>query len=837
MSKTKMAALRRPKGLATPNVPIDILLLGAAIFIGFLGAYHIYQTPWFYWNVVVGITFGVGVAFVALTRAWEPWLVALTWLAGYIVLGFLLVAPFEGASLGYLGRRLLGVVRAPITGWRDLLTLQIPLGTYHQVMATVFFIATGVATFAFLMAWRSTKKWAWAGAAPFVPLMFGILFGSSAPGYRLFGLSGEWTEWLLGISTLFMTFAWLAWRPMAVRSGARAELRDSRGQIIRGRWVVSRIVRVGLGTLMIVLAVAVSAIVAPRMLDDRTRDVLRTNVDPNLHLSAQVSPLSRLREYYGDDLYDEPLFTFESSSPVPRIRLATLTAYDGNVFHPSSEDQTFIRVPSRITETEVGAEIFDQPMSGDKKTASTVQGRKTASVEVTIAGYEGVWVPIAGALVSVDFEGSDSEALTDGFFYNQPALTGVEISEPGLQEEVRYITEVKDELLSADDVRSFQPVGSGSFDVEVPEPITKWVENQALGDDGNSLVTLIENLRERGYLSHGLLEEENSDAKWVKELEGYQFAPSRSGHTLDRLDRMFTKVLEQEDAAGEGAAKELLVSAIGDDEQFAVAAALIASHLGYESRVVLGFRGEPIPADPTLTHCQDGLCTGGDITAWVEVRDGATGRWAALDVTPQHEMNPAPKIQQQSDPKHHTPVTPETITTLPPPQAEPSTSDAQVQGEDAKESKNILESNVVRVVGIIVLSIFVLASPFLAVIGAKRIRTSRRRKAPLAEERIVGAWHEYVDKAIDSGLSREPGATRIETAAHWSGEDRSALALAEAANHVVFSPQVGLRYDSRPAWKQSRRASAGLVSDQTRLGRIRTELSLRSLFGRGSTVN
>ena len=66
---------------------------------------------------------------------------------------------------------------------------------------------------------------------------------------------------------------------------------------------------------------------------------------------------------------------------------------------------------------------------------------------------------------------------------------------------------------------------------------------------------------------------------------------SAAGHSYDRIDRLFTELNERESEVADSPGASL-VAAVGDDEQFAAAVALIAADLGFPSRVVLGARLE-----------------------------------------------------------------------------------------------------------------------------------------------------------------------------------------------------------------------------------------------------
>src|SRR5690554_7995776 len=98
---------------------------------------------------------------------------------------------------------------------------------------------------------------------------------------------------------------------------------------------------------------------------------------------------------------------------------------------------------------------------------------------------------------------------------------------------------------------------------------------------------MLEGLRAEGYISHGVGEAEPS---------------SRSGHAADRITELLT---------GQ--------RMIGDAEQYAVAAALMAGELGFPSRVVFGFAPESANAVGVTT------ITGDNVSAWIEVHTSRHG--------------------------------------------------------------------------------------------------------------------------------------------------------------------------------------------------------------------
>lgn len=812
------ADLARFTRVATPLWRGNLAWIAAALAISFSGAYPIYQTSWYGAVILIGVVAGGILAALALARRWSVGKTAGIAALTYLVVGVPVASPGIFSAPGTFLSRLVGVLVAPVAGWRQILSLDLPLGTYHQVLAPFFFLALASSLISFSFAWRRFGPW-WIGAPlAYVPLIVGIACGPS--GVLMPGVSGGWGRALLGVALTLVLFGWLFWRPFAQRHLNIRIAHDLFGEEVRGQWQTWRMVRTGLGVGMMIAALLVSATFTPSLLEGKSRHVLRDDVTPEEVVAAQPSPLLNYRAFFTDDLATSELFRVEAPSDATRIRLATLTVYDGNTFTPAADQgaDLFVRVPHFIPPSETEDGETSEPFS------STID----------IAAYRGVWVPLPGSLGSVRFEGSDRDALTDGFFYNRETSTGVQIAEPGLESGTTYKVEAVDTLKPASALAGFTPASEHSPLVATyPDSLTEWVDAQELGDSGADLATLLQRLQERGYLSHALTIDPDAPPAWMENLGDYTFAPSRSGHSLDRVERLFDQMLTQQKAAGVDADPHLLVSAIGDDEQFAVAAALIADSLGYRARVVLGARLQPesdaeTRSDP-LPFCVNGSCVGADMAVWVEIQDGTTGEWAAVDVTPQYAMSPAPKIRQQSDPQHSTRVTPPSVTVQPPPAAKPGGAEAQADTETEGGHVPFEVPFAARIVGIVALVIVIAALPALTILSMKRIRTRRRQNAPTGISQIRGAWDEYCDYATDFGYSRRPGATRRETVADLKVESGSAALVAHAADYVSFQAPQSEDFDSAPIWEQVRAAKKELAGGTGQWERIRARFSPRSL--------
>ncbi len=205
------------------------------------------------------------------------------------------------------------------------------------------------------------------------------------------------------------------------------------------------------------------------------------------------------------------------------------------------------------------------------------------------------------------------------------------------------------------------------------------------------------------------------------------------GHSVQRLSEGFVQAQQM----------------VGNDEQYAAVMALLAGEVGVPARVVLGAE---VP--------EDGVVTGKDVSAWVELR-AADGSWRTLPTDA--FMSDEPPADQL--PETNTPMT---GTVVPPPAPIPPPSDAGDQSDaDLKERKADKKkadededdaSVVDRLPGWVVAVATYVGGPLLAllllvgaVVGLKLLRRRRRRNAPVVSARFVGAWRELVDHARDLG--------------------------------------------------------------------------------------
>jgi hypothetical protein len=736
---------------------------------------------------------------------WSGWLVTGTLAAAFLILGVPLAVPSRLGGPVELVRGLGELTTGAVLAWKDLVTVELPVGSYRNLLVPAFVVFLVGTCVLLLLAWRA-DRWAYAAVPLAIGMVsFGLFFGRTTVSAPV--IVGPVTlfaplETALGAATLLSCLLWLAWRTHDERVRALQRASASSGVRVSRRPSRADRRRTALGTAMVAGALVVAVGIVPFAARGAERDVLRSAIGPEIDLSAEVSPLAQYRALFADDRADDVLFTVAAASSLPeRVRIATLDAYDGEVFRAGGagavEAGRFVRVPSSL----------------DAGAGEPVQAR------VTIDGLDGIWMPTAGRLSSVEFAGIRAATLADRFYYNEAAAAGVQTAGGGLTAGDAFtlsgVEPVAPELAEA------VAPGGVSAGVPAPDSLRAWVDEHASGTDGAALAGLVALLRERGYLSHGLAVGEEP-AVWMQSLRGYEFKPSASGHSLARIDAMFSRLLEREtDPRAEASGN--YVAAVGDDEQFAVAVALIARELGFPSRVVLGARlGE---AAPGLAVCEEGSCRAQDLSAWTEVQT-AQGAWIPVDVTPQYEKSPSLEMTEQRDPEVVTDVRPRSVEeVLPPDPVQEDTGSSDPAADDAGIDLAWLWP-ILRATAVVLLILGLVLGPFLIVIGAKASRRRTRRRTGSPAARIAGGWDEFVDAAVDAGRDAPRAHTRHELAAAFGGA--SGAELAAGADRAVFSTGDETDAEAEAYWRSVDEQRRALARERGSWRRLVAAVSLRS---------
>jgi hypothetical protein len=592
---------------------------------------------------------------------------------------------------------------------------------------------------------------------PVIVLALGILLGTLEPASLL----------LQGAAFCVVLMLWISVRG---RRGAVA---------VQGVRTATRVVG---AVAMLALVAAGAVVVGPHLplANANERLVLRDRVEPPFDPRDFSSPLVRMRKYVTEEK-DTVVFTASGLPEGSRIRLATMDYYDGTVWNvaggttrQSDASGYFERVGDRIP-----------PADGASEPKGTA-----ADVTFTVGDYSGIWLPGVGPATSVVFGGPNAQDLARSFRYNRETSQGVATAGLRPGDTVTMTTVVPGVV----DIATLDGKAKGSATQPEPRDIPASIKDKLtdlLGEaqnDGARAVALGTNLRETGFFSQGQPGQGESDP----------------GHSAYRLDTFLT---------GE--------ALVGDAEQYAATAALMARGVGLPTRVVMGW----IP--PAAGTYQ---ATGKDVTAWIEVLFDGVG-WVPIDVTPASDrLFTAETTKPKPQPQPDVPVPPQTKVDLTPPVAAPADEVTDDKPEDEPSETGGLLGTLTVIVAAVGIPLTLILLPLLAIVSAKARRRRRRRNAPDPAVRIAGGWDEVVDRALDRGVDVGVNSTRTEAAGELGGG--AVTVLARGADAAVFGARQPTEHEAADYW--------AAVGDATQEGhrsigpwrRLRAAVSTRSIKAR-----
>ena len=513
---------------------VNTLMMWIATGIAALALWPIYESIAVVVLVVVATVAGTIVAVLGARFFWPAWLVIIVSALVFLAIGVPTAVPSKAnnvvlPSLDGLADLVAGVA----LGWKQLVTITLPVGNYEALLVPALVLLLGSVTMGLSIALRARYR-ELAVLAPAALYLVALALGPDLPA------SGIVTPLAL-MATILLWLAWFRWYR---RRAAIAALVTTSGQKQAPKEVGSAGVRTTVGAIVL-LAIAAGAgvTVAAALPPDGDRTVVRSTVVQPFDPRAYVSPLAGFRGFWQDDTVDSVLFRVDGLDG-QLLRLATLDTYDGVVFSVGSEtvssaSGSFVRVPS----------TFDQ---------SGVTGQQL-SIDVSVEDYTGVWVPTAGKFESISFSGADATSRRDAFFYNDTSGAAAVVG--GITTGDGYeLTAIEPDQPSASQLSTLDPGTAAVPEAPAaPEELVETLERYVEGVEGSGarLVAMLEGLRSEGYISHGTSDDE---------------PPSRSGHAIDRITELVTAP-----------------RMIGDAEQYSVAAALMARELGFPSRVIVGF--------------------------------------------------------------------------------------------------------------------------------------------------------------------------------------------------------------------------------------------------------
>lgn len=740
---------------------LSVVMVAAMTAAAMVPWWPVYESTAFLVAAGVAILAGSAVAVAGAIRSWPSWAVVVGVAAAYLVLGVPVAVPGRAFATVLPTGEGLAELVAGTALSWKQLVTIAVPVGSYQALLVPPFLLGLIASAAAVTIALRTRRPAAAALPPALLLVAGIALG----------VVHDELAVQSGLAFLVTCVAWL------VRVGTA-----SRRAVEAGRPTDAALadVRRVVGAAALVAVALVGATAAALLVPPGPRDVVRAQLQPPFEPNDFDSPLAGFRRAFEPDTASTRMLAVRGLPDGAGLRIATLDTYNGVVYSVGGADRSaasgqFTRLPYRL----------DQ---------STTPG-DPVSIQVDVLGYDDVWVPGVGRLERIEFASETAtraDALAEEFHYND--VTGAGGVRSGLREGDAYRAW---SVASVDpvDLAGLQPGGAVLPETpDLPEPLLLQLDRWAPASDppGVRLAKVIEGFHAEGYVSHGVGDEE----------------PSRSGHSLDRLAE-FTSVEPM----------------LGDGEQYAAAAALMAREIGFPARVVVGYlpdRDSTVAADGVRVFRSD------DLQAWIEVQD-RDGEWVQVD------PNPEPREIPDRQPDEPTVVS-RPQSALPPPEGRTPLEDLAVEpdaGSDEPEDERAAWLDALlaaaRVLGIAFASVLLISSPFLAVVLAKYRRRRLRRRAATAVERVEGGWQEFTDTASDYGYPVAAAATRGEQAATVGG--LGPLVLAAVVDRAVYAPGGPGAGDDERVWDAVDELKARLAAPRSWRERFRAAVSLAS-FGR-----
>ena len=256
----------------------------------------------------------------------------------------------------------------------------------------------------------------------------------------------------------------------------------------------------------------------------------------------------------------------------------------------------------------------------------------------------------------------------------------------------------------------------------------------------------------------------------------------------------------------------LLQTTNGTAEQYASAFAVLARALGYDARVVVGFR----------TRAGQGgsrLVTGRDVDAWAEVRFTRAG-WVPFHATPGQSGDREPE-QPEPEPSSE----PEATPTLTAPKPANSAGTAAPPGTGPAAGRPEPGSPWLTTTLLSMLALILLVGAPSAVKQALR---ARRRRLADPGRRLLAAWRDTLERCAEAGLTISRASTTGEALATLSGRApgaggpaRELVTLVDAA---AYAPAPVTAADADRAWVLADSVRRQLVAALSRRQRLAAAL-------------
>ncbi|KLL11323.1 DUF3488 and transglutaminase-like domain-containing protein [Protofrankia coriariae] len=444
-----------------------------------------------------------------------------------------------------------------------------------------------------------------------------------------------------------------------------------------------------LAVVPVVLAVLAAVTLGPHAPGARLREPLEAQafVQAPVQPRSGVSPLQQYLALRDDS---RPLrITGTVSRPGSLLRMATLTRFNGRYW---TVDGDFRRA---------GTTLSDRADSAEPDTTRRI----AVTQQIHLAVGDPDWLPVAGRPTRMSVTGLAVDGTTGDLAVPTGGTAPRDYSATSTILDARADEVLTDEPAAAPEPRIPDP----------PQLVRTFIDNTIAGKPRGSaqLLALYQQFTNNSELAGG------------RKFSYDQAEKVAGGHGYYQIQR-------------------LLEDRRGTSEQYASAYAAMARWLGFDARVVMGFRPE-----------YDGnsfVATGRDVDAWVEVRFARLG-WVTLDPSPRDNpigsrQDPAPLSGQ--NPQADDPLK-KAGATAPPPSATGGTDLAKKPATAPARPSSLLRA----VLTSIAVVLLVLLIPTVVPV-AKALRRARRRRDPSARRVVLGAWWETLDRLREAGIPATP---------------------------------------------------------------------------------
>lgn len=538
--------------------------------------------------------------------------------------------------------------------------------------------------------------------------------------------------------------------------------------------VARRRTRVLYGGLVLAATSVVAPVLAPHTpgLAQRARFDLRDRLEPPWDPLDEPSPLARLKSNYVDAIRSDTVFIARGEGIPSRWALATLAAYDGTVW--------------TVGDVALGGSAPFVPIDGvvppDAQPLATVAA--PVPFEVEIVALDGPWLPVPGRPDQLTVASGDPP-VAGGTRVN--LRTGT-VAVPSGAQGLTYSgtaspwPAVADDEMAALDLAAAPVLGLDQQAGAVRDWAADQIEGVAAG--WPQVMAVRDGLRAGRYLADD------------------QALP---GHSWARLSSFFQ-------------GKEF----VGNEEQYAAAAAIAVRNAGIDARVVVGYL-----VDPDRLSGGEVAVTRGDASAWIEVRTAERG-WVPVDVTPDRNNVPS----EQNDGIRKESVAAPNPPPPPPPPASVETAldqDQEDQPEDEQEADDAGDGpgrlQLAAVVASVPLVPALVAGSWLGAMAAlKARRRHRRRHRGDPNQRVFGAWVEANDRLREVGARPAPNLSPQERASALEAElcpSGGLRALAELVDQAAYSPHGIGADDAEVAWQRYEVLAGSVDRSAGRIDRLR----------------